>query len=85
MTPEALIRYARANPGRTVEAVVRGSLGQTFRVRLRWEEGGVRFYIPAWRTYLDPKSELLAREVMEAWRVLEARLVEGEDEPARTP
>ncbi|TFU26168.1 hypothetical protein [Thermus tengchongensis] len=85
MTPEALIRYARANPGRTVEAVVRGSLGQTFRVRLRWEEGGVRFYIPAWRTYLDPKSEPLAREVMEAWRVLEARLVEGEDEPARTP
>jgi len=85
VTPEALIRYARANPGRTVEAVVRGSLGQTFRVRLRWEEGGVRFYIPAWRTYLDPKSEPVAKEVMAAWRVLEARLLEEAHEPAGAP
>ena len=85
MTPEALIRYARANPGKTVEALVRGSLGQTMRVRLRFEEGGVRFYVPAWKVFLEPKSEPLAKEVMAAWRVLEARLVEVEDEPAGTP
>ncbi|MDW8357869.1 hypothetical protein [Thermus sp.] len=85
MSPEALIRHLRAHPGRTVEAKVRGSLGQTLRVRMRWQGGGVQFWIPAWKAWLDPKSEPLAREVMEAWRVLEARFVEGEDDPAGTP
>ncbi|MCX7851067.1 hypothetical protein [Thermus sp.] len=45
----------------------------------------MQFWIPAWKAWLDPKSEPLAREVMEAWRVLEARFVEGEDDPAGTP
>lgn len=47
-------------------------------VRIKWEGGGVRFYIRPWDLWDDPRAEPEALRVMEPWRILEARL-EGED------
>jgi hypothetical protein len=79
MRPEDAIRMTRANPGRSVLLDILDSRGMRHRVRLRWEEGGVRFYIPAWRHWERPMSEPQALEVMELWRLLGARVEEVEN------
>jgi len=76
MRPEGVIRMARANPGKTLLLDILDSRGMRHQVRLRWEEGGVRFYIPAWRRWDLPMSEPQALEVMDLWRLLGARVEE---------
>ena len=77
MRPEAVIRLARANPGTPVRLAIVGRTGRGV-VRIKWEGGGVRFYIRPWDLWDDPRAEPEALRVMEPWRILEAWL-EGED------
>jgi hypothetical protein len=47
-------------------------------VRVKWEDGGLKFWLRPLRLWDGPKAEPEALRVMEPWRILEARL-EGED------
>ncbi|WP_243092568.1 hypothetical protein [Thermus hydrothermalis] len=78
MAPEAVIRYARSNPGRVVALRVLDFRGAQHHLALKWEGGGVRFFVRPWGEWTEPQSEPRALEVMRGWRIQEVRL-EGED------
>lgn len=77
MRPEAVIRLARANPGTPVRLAIVGRPGRG-EVRVKWEDGGLKFWLRPLRLWDGPKAEPEALRVMEPWRILEAWL-EGED------
>lgn len=82
MTPEGLIRLARANPGKGILARIDGRWDRNRVVLLRWAKGGVQFWIPSWKEWTDPQAEPKALEVMSPWRVLSVRVLEDENAPA---
>ncbi len=65
-----LLRRLRADPGTPYRLRVRGRTGEG-TVFLKWEGGGVMFFLRARRLWDGPYAEPWALEVMAPWRVLE--------------
>jgi hypothetical protein len=73
-----LIRRLRADPGTPYRLRIRGLTGEG-TVFLKWDGGGVMFYLRPLRHWEGPYAEPRALEVMAGWRVLEARPVAVEE------
>ncbi|UZX15020.1 hypothetical protein KQ693_10370 [Thermus sp. PS18] len=70
MDPRMLLRRLRADPGTPYRLRIRGLTGEG-TVFLKWEGGGVMFWLRPLRLWDGPYAEPKALEVMGPWRVLE--------------
>ncbi len=75
MLPAEVIRLLRRNPGIPLALRIRGRSGTAGTVYLKWERGGVMFYLRPLRLWDGPHAEPRALEVMAGWRIYEARPV----------